>query len=253
MSKRRKSPWFAFYASDYVQGARSMTLAAQGAYVALLCEQFDKGVVPSDDRAICRILGVFPDEWESIRDEVLAKFEEVEGGLANARMAKEREEREGIRKRRIEAANKRWENEGGDASASAKGMQVHLQNGCKRDASADASACVLHDASTSTSTSTSKTSPKEKTPPQTREPKLPHGDKFAETWKLWQDFRKQKRSKLTPITIERQLAKLAKLDEATAIQTLETSIENGWTGIFPERLNGQRNGKPVSEFKANAL
>lgn len=111
--KRRGSPWFAFYPDDFDAGTRTMSLAARGAYLSLLSHQFTKGAVPNDDRIICRIIGAFPEEWEEIKEEVRAKFEEVDGELINFRMERERIEREGIRSKRIEAAKaahgSKWE------------------------------------------------------------------------------------------------------------------------------------------------
>ena len=93
-----------------------MSLAAKGAFVDLLAYQFANGFVPNDDRTLCRIIGAFPDEWQEIREEVLSKFEGAENGnLVNHRMQKERDERDGIRSKRIAAATKglssRWESD----------------------------------------------------------------------------------------------------------------------------------------------
>lgn len=105
---RNRSHWFAFYADDYIAGTRDMTAQARGVYVDLLCYQFTHGDIPADDRKICRIAGIFPDEWEEVRDEVLEKFDAQEGGkLRNHRMESEREKREEIRQKRIQAVNKR--------------------------------------------------------------------------------------------------------------------------------------------------
>jgi len=112
--KRTRSSWFAFYADDYLGGTRAMSLSARGAFVDLLVYQFAHDGIPNDDRMICRILGAFPDEWETIREEVFDKFPVSEDGLRrNPRMSKERDEREGIRSKRVEASQKgnqvRWQ------------------------------------------------------------------------------------------------------------------------------------------------
>ena len=106
--KRTRSPWFAFYPDDWTGGTRVMTLAARGAYLDLLAYQFASGPIPKDDRAICRIIGAFPDEWDTIKGEILPKFEETESGFVNRRMEKEADERSEIRSKRVEAINKRW-------------------------------------------------------------------------------------------------------------------------------------------------
>lgn len=113
--KRSRSAWFAFYADDYLGGTRAMSLPARGAFVDLLVYQFANDGIPDDDRMICRILGAFAEEWASIREEVFEKFPLGEDGRRrNPRMSKERDEREGIRSKRVEASQKgnqvRWQN-----------------------------------------------------------------------------------------------------------------------------------------------
>lgn len=62
---------------------------------------------------------------------------------------------------------------------------------------------------------------------------------FTAAYASWVEYRKQKKSKLTPITVERQFAKLAKMGPARAIAALNHSIEQGWTGIFePDEKRG---------------
>lgn len=58
----------------------------------------------------------------------------------------------------------------------------------------------------------------------------------------WADFkvhRQQIRKKMTPLAEERLLKKLGKYDESVAVKAIEQSIENGWQGVFPERLVGK--------------
>jgi uncharacterized protein YdaU (DUF1376 family) len=107
--KRRRSAWFAFYPDDFSGGTRSMSLAGRGAFIELLSHQFSTGSIPPDDRTICRIIGAFPDEWDAVKVEVLAKFDtDDDGNFVNHRMQKEREEREEIRSKRVDAISKRW-------------------------------------------------------------------------------------------------------------------------------------------------
>ena len=69
---------------------------------------------------------------------------------------------------------------------------------------------------------------------------------FLSAWDDWQRYRKERRKKLTPITIERQLAKLAKAGPDTAVAMIEQSIENGWIGLFEvkEDRRGEARIKP---------
>lgn len=57
---------------------------------------------------------------------------------------------------------------------------------------------------------------------------------FHEAWAAWETHRREKKQKLTPTSISRQLASLKAVGVANAILAIERSIEKGWTGLFPE-------------------
>lgn len=74
---------------------------------------------------------------------------------------------------------------------------------------------------------------------QRREPEgaLPFGSPaFLTAWESWQKYRRERKQALTPSTIKAQLEKLASLSESEAIAVIQTSIEKGWQGLFPERI-----------------
>lgn len=58
-------------------------------------------------------------------------------------------------------------------------------------------------------------------------------DHFKKIFDEWIIYRKQKKQPLTESTMIKQCELLQKFDEKTAIEMIETSIINGWTGIFP--------------------
>jgi len=57
---------------------------------------------------------------------------------------------------------------------------------------------------------------------------------FTTTWQQWVKYRTERRRPLTPLTIDRQLKKLAEYSVVEAIAAIEKSIESGWQGLFPE-------------------
>lgn len=61
---------------------------------------------------------------------------------------------------------------------------------------------------------------------------------FKVKWTEWVRYRKEIKKKLTASTTEKQLNKLAEYSLAEATATIETSIEKGWTGLFPEQQKG---------------
>lgn len=138
-----------------------MSLAGRGAFVELLGYQFANGSIPSDDRTLCRITGSFPEEWSAVREEVLAKFElDESGNLVNLRMQKEREEREEIRSKRVDASRKgnerRWQN---DPKWDRKSIPNGIANGIPNGN-------VLRIASTATTTTTATTTASSTTTPK---------------------------------------------------------------------------------------
>ena len=65
---------------------------------------------------------------------------------------------------------------------------------------------------------------------------------FVQAWEDFQQHRKEIKKKLTPLAGSRTLNKLSKYPVDVAIQMLEQSIENGWTGVF-EIKNGTRSAQ----------
>ncbi len=75
------------------------------------------------------------------------------------------------------------------------------------------------------------TKEQEKPKKQDNEIQLP-GWLDKEAWNEWQQYRKEIKKKLTPITIKQQLKFLEK-NKSDHIEIINTSISNGWTGLFP--------------------
>jgi hypothetical protein len=70
------------------------------------------------------------------------------------------------------------------------------------------------------------------------------------SWEEWVQFRKEKKQKLTPSTIKKQLSFLEKNQEHH-VEILERSIRNGWTGLFPYvPENGRGNDQGLTREEA---
>lgn len=67
---------------------------------------------------------------------------------------------------------------------------------------------------------------------------------FREAWSRWIDDRKaRKLKKLTSDGERTQLRKLAEIGPVKAIECIESSIANGWQGLFPDRFKpGAKSG-----------
>jgi uncharacterized protein YdaU (DUF1376 family) len=91
MAKRPKSPAFQLYVNDFITGTQTLTLAARGAYVTLLCQQWDKGGIPDDVQTLARLLSCERAEARDIWGQLRSKFVCGSDGLfRNVRIEKER-------------------------------------------------------------------------------------------------------------------------------------------------------------------
>lgn len=84
------SPAFSFYAKDFLAGTATMTLAERGAYVTLLCYQWDAGSVPGSERERARILGCNAAQERAVWSKLVTKFTRAGGAYQNTRLETER-------------------------------------------------------------------------------------------------------------------------------------------------------------------
>jgi uncharacterized protein YdaU (DUF1376 family) len=86
MSKTiHRSPAFQFYADDFLAGTLDLSQEEVGAYIRLLCHQWNRGSIPVETEKQQRLAG------GSVSVDVLAKFRMVDGsGLVNERLERER-------------------------------------------------------------------------------------------------------------------------------------------------------------------
>ncbi len=86
-------PWFRFRVREWLTDmrVRAMSLAARGAYIDLLCYQWENGTVPEDLARIARLIGATTAELEQVWPELADRFPPMRGGgLQNPRLEKER-------------------------------------------------------------------------------------------------------------------------------------------------------------------
>lgn len=87
-------------------------------------------------------------------------------------------------------------------------------------------------------------------------PKELASEAFKAAWKRWEIFRKEKRQKLTSLTVEEQIKFLATLGEVRAIESITQSIRNGWQGLFEPknfRINGHVQSGQADHFTEAGL
>lgn len=67
----------------------------------------------------------------------------------------------------------------------------------------------------------------------TRDIFLPFPSKeFSDAWEEWIQYRRERKNKITPMSAKKQLGMLSKKSESEAIEMINQSIRNSWTGIF---------------------
>lgn len=62
---------------------------------------------------------------------------------------------------------------------------------------------------------------------------------FKTVWGEWEQFRKELKKTVTPSTAKKQLKFLGGRPENEAIEIINQSITNGWTGLFDLKTNGK--------------
>lgn len=67
-------------------------------------------------------------------------------------------------------------------------------------------------------------------------------EQFKASWIEWEKHRQEIKKKLTPMAVKKQFNFLASLTEEAAIESIENSIQNGYTGLFPPK-----NSKPQTQ------
>lgn len=105
--------WYPHYIDDFNRKTGHLTLAERGAYRALIDVYWERqGPLPADERALCRLISAFPDEWEEVRENVLGFFKERDGKLYHTRIEEEikkaAEQHAEKAERMARAREKRW-------------------------------------------------------------------------------------------------------------------------------------------------
>jgi uncharacterized protein YdaU (DUF1376 family) len=91
-----KKPAFQFYVQDFLTGTLFFTAEETGAYIRLLCYQWDKGFIPDNEKLLAKITGAKKRPLEN----VLVKFtKSTEGHFVNDKLERVRKSQEEYSKR----------------------------------------------------------------------------------------------------------------------------------------------------------
>lgn len=111
-AKSTKAPAFQFYPRDFLTSSKvmAMSLAQVGAYTKLLCLCWLDGSIPSDPKALAKLVGITPKQMAGMWPEIEPCFRrKPDGRLVSERLDRERKVQAEYRRRQADAANKRWD------------------------------------------------------------------------------------------------------------------------------------------------
>lgn len=207
-----KSPAFLFYSSDFLSGITDLTMEERGQYITLLCLQHQKGHL--SEKTIRLSVG-------SVSVDVLSKFnQDEEGNFYNKRLKDEMWKRENF----TQSRRKNGQNGGRPPKKeepSAKPLDKPLGY-----------ALGLASENLPDNENDNEDINKDKEEEKGKYNYAFDSEFFKKSWHEWVVFRKEKKQKLTPSTITKQMELLSKQTEQVAIQMIQTSITNGWIGLF---------------------
>jgi len=124
-------PYMNWYPGDYLKDTRALTLEQHGAYHLLLWECWAReGVLPDNDPALARVVGVTPAKWAKLRPEVMAFFVWTPEGWRHRRLSAELDKALAARAKRSAAGKEgvkaRW-GEGHDKVSRAERLTAARQ------------------------------------------------------------------------------------------------------------------------------
>jgi uncharacterized protein YdaU (DUF1376 family) len=98
-----KSPSFQFYANDFTSGTVDLSTEDVGAYIRLLCYQWEKGRIPPDVSTLARITGLTAIRVKSAWARLRRHFSEGEdGAFVNAKLERVRQGQIAFRRRQAD-------------------------------------------------------------------------------------------------------------------------------------------------------
>lgn len=124
--KEGQYPWLPLFVSDWLssESVSCMSLAAQGAFIRLLCYQWQNGTIPDDEVRLAKLLIVTPADFSEVWPELIPVFPVVEEGRRqNKRLEIERAKRQGRTAAAKESAGRRWGDRTEDQGDKSKGQK----------------------------------------------------------------------------------------------------------------------------------
>lgn len=148
---RGEAPAFQFYPKDYLcsDSVLELGLAAQGAYVRMLCKCWLSGSIPADANKVARLIG-FPGQKKAVEEALELFYTDPENSnrVRHKRLDEERAHQQKNSEKRRQAARSRWDTVKGRKDERQQELPVSQEPPppeCKADANASpvhASCCA---------------------------------------------------------------------------------------------------------------
>ena len=224
--EKRKAPAFQFYADDFLAGTMEMSQSEVGAYIRLLCHQWNRGSIPVEAEKQQRLAG------GSVSVDVLAKFPADESGLLkNRRMEMERQKQTAYREKQREKGLLSAEARKGvnrSTNRGSTGVPTAAQPEYQPDTQPEVN-------SPSPSPNKYKEASKWHLALGLELPENLQTDNCLSALNDWLAYKKERRTAYKTVGLKTLLAKLSR--EFTAAElpmAIERSISNNWQGIFKQ-------------------
>ena len=253
---KRRAPAFLFYVDDFLAGTLDMSQEDVGAYIRLLCYQWNRGSIPVEPEKQQRLAG------GSVSVDVLAKFRlQPDGRLVNERLERERQRNDRFREFQAEKGRK---------SAEARKNQPKPNHGSTA-VQPDTQPNGQPDTQPKSNLPSPSPSPdKDKAqsaPPlsliledQAHPFHLAFGIVLPENLqtlpcleavRTWLQYKKERRKAYKPIGLSATLTKWSReFTSATLPAAIEHSIASGWEGVFPPNQPQKPSPKPKRDLAA---
>ena len=267
MAKKEKAPAFQFYPKDYMSdiNVQLMALEERGAYLQLMCHEWEENGLPIDDDDLSILSGLGKKWFGKSGDKIKKCFTIKKDKLIHPRLEKERKHQKAWRKKCSDAGKKSAATRRKQASARTKtdGKVSSTNLGTKAE---------LNSNTSSSSSSSSSTSIKDKD----IKPSVPSDEGTTQKKELsndiklffdaWNEVAKQsnlisaleltpdRRSKIKTRLGERPLADWIELfNMAGKITFLNGANQDGWQASFDWIIKNTGNGLQVLEGKYKKL
>lgn len=231
-----KPPAVQFYAGDFLTGTTLMTNEEVGLYIRLLCLQAENGSVPDDPERMALVYGPqVPKLWPAVRSKFV-KGKEA-GTMVNVKMEKVLEDRAEFRRRQSEkgkASAQARANHGSENSEprfNPGSTPVEPLGGRGRGRGRDKGEGEGEGEAKKERAHKAEIIPKGMSV------------ELYEAVKRWEQYRTEKRNKLTPSGREAFIKKVLKMGEERAVSAIDHSIEQGWTGMYEPKNEMKQHGQ----------